>query len=64
MTINHKLRGAHYSDISFDHSSNICTFSFRGDWVIFLSAEMVIQCVVSGANGNPSAYISCTGSER
>ena len=35
MTINYKLLGAHYGDISFDHSFNLCTY-FRSDWVIFL----------------------------
>ena len=60
---NNKLRGAHYGDISFDYSSNICT-CYMSDWVIILFAEMAIQCVVRGANRNQSAYIICTGSER
>ena len=51
MTRNYKLWGAHYGNTSFDHSSNICTYS-RGDWVIFIFAEMVIQCIVLGANRN------------
>ena len=64
MTINCKLRDAHYGDISFFHISNIICTYFGGDWVIFLFAEMVIQCVVSGANRYHPAYIDCIDFER
>ena len=63
ITKKYKLGGVYYGGICFYHSSNICTY-FGCDWVIFLFAEMMKQCVVSGANRNHSAYINCTGSER